>query len=316
VYAEDPANDFRPAPGKAIHVSWPQAARVEAGIVDGGEVTPYYDPMVAKLITQGRTRAEARVAMLVALRSTAVLGLTTNLGFLQHIMNDPNIVQGSYHTQYLDQAQFKPQDATAAAVACACAATLALERMRQPRWPWSACHAVGSFDRASLVPEAPMGELWFWAGHDLHKGAFAQCDESGTEVFVGEARFCVQIDAVEGSVLHGKLGDTSWHATRASAAIELMLDGTRYNLQAYADRNPAQFSIGTSALSPMPGVVVSLPVKLRQTVSEGQVLAVVEAMKMENKVTAAFAGTVTAINCRLNETVNAGDLLVTVEPVE
>jgi biotin carboxyl carrier protein len=66
----------------------------------------------------------------------------------------------------------------------------------------------------------------------------------------------------------------------------------------------------------MPGVVVSLPVKLRQTVSEGQVLAVVEAMKMENKVTAAFAGTVTAINCRLNETVNAGDLLVTVEPVE
>ena len=57
VYAEDPANDFRPAPGKAIHVSWPQAARVEAGIVDGGEVTPYYDPMVAKLITQGQTRS-------------------------------------------------------------------------------------------------------------------------------------------------------------------------------------------------------------------------------------------------------------------
>ena len=161
-----------------------------------------------------------------------------------------------------------------------------------------------------------MGELWFWAGHDLHKGAIAQCDDSSTEIFVGEARFCVQIDAVEGSLLHGKLGDTSWHATRASAAIELMLDGTRYSLQAYADRNPAQFSIGASALSPMPGVVVSLPVKLKQTVSEGQVLAIVEAMKMENKVTAAFAGTVTAINCRLNETVNAGDLLVTVEPVE
>ncbi|HEY5292641.1 MAG TPA: biotin carboxylase N-terminal domain-containing protein [Burkholderiales bacterium] len=316
VYAEDPSNDFRPAPGKAIHVSWPQAARVEAGIADGGEVTPYYDPMVAKLITLGQTRAEARAAMVAALRSTAVLGLTTNLGFLQHIMNDPNIVQGSYHTQSLDQARFKPKDATAAAVACACAATLALERMRQPRWPWSACHAVGVFDRTNLVPEAPMGELWFWAGHDLHKGAFGNCDASSTEVFVGEQRFCVQIDAQEGSVLHGKLGDTSWHATRASAAIELMLDGTRYSLQAYADRNPAQFSIGASALSPMPGVVVSLPVKLRQTVSEGEVLAVVEAMKMENKVTAAFAGTVTAINCRLNETVSAGDLLVTVEPAE
>jgi acetyl/propionyl-CoA carboxylase alpha subunit len=316
VYAEDPANDFRPAPGKAIHVSWPQAARVEAGIVGGGEVTPHYDPMVAKLITWGQTRAEARAAMLAALRSTAVLGLTTNLGFLQHIMNDPNIAQGSYHTQYLDQAPFKPRDATAAALACACAATLAVERMRQPRWPWSACHALGSFDRVNLVPEAPMGELWFWVGHDLHKGAFGRCDDGGIEVFVGKERFFVRIDAVEGGVLHGTLGDTSWHATRASAAIELMLDGTRYSLQAYADRNPAQFSIGASALSPMPGVVVSLPVKLGQAVSEGDVLAIVEAMKMENKVTAAFAGTVTAINCRLNESVNAGDLLVTVEPSE
>ncbi|MGP1676471.1 MAG: acetyl/propionyl/methylcrotonyl-CoA carboxylase subunit alpha [Burkholderiales bacterium] len=316
VYAEDPANDFRPAPGRAIHVAWPQAARIEAGIAGGDEVTPYYDPLVAKLITQGQTRAEARAAMLAALRSTAVLGLTTNLGFLQHIMNDPNIARGTYHTQYLDAAPFKPQDATAEAIACACAATLAVERMRQPRWPWSACHPLGVFDRTWLVHDAPLGELWFWVGHELRKGAIRHWDESSTEVFVAEQRFCVQIDAAQGSVLHGKLGDISWHAARASNSIELTLDGTRYSLPAYADRNPAQFSIGASALSPMPGVVVSLPAKLGQTVSEGEVLAIVEAMKMENKVTAAFAGTVTAINCRLNQAVNAGDLLVTVEPAE
>ena len=81
-------------------------------------------------------------------------------------------------------------------------------------------HAVGVFDRANLVPAAPMGELWFWVGHDLHKGAFGHCDESGTEVFVGKERFCVEIDAAEGSILHGKLGDMRWHATRASAAVE------------------------------------------------------------------------------------------------
>jgi propionyl-CoA carboxylase alpha chain/3-methylcrotonyl-CoA carboxylase alpha subunit len=314
VYAEDPENDFRPAPGRAMRISWPPAARVEAGIVEGGEVTPYYDPMVAKLITHGPTRAEARVAMLAALRSTAVLGLTTNLGFLQHIMSDPRIVRGSYHTQYLDEAQFKTADATSAAIACACTATLAAERTRQPRWPWSAGDAVGVFDRANLIPEAPLGELWFWVGHDARKGALGRCDQSGTEVFVGQERFCVQIDAAHGNVLNGTLNGMSWHAARTSAALELMLDGRRYSLQAYADRNPAQFSIGASALSPMPGVVVSLPAQLGQTVAEGDVLAIVEAMKMENTVTAAFAGTVTAINCRLNESVNAGDLLVTVEP--
>ena len=316
VYAEDPANDFRPAPGKAIHVSWPQAARIEAGIVEGGEVTPYYDPMVAKIITEGRTRTDARAAMLAALRSTAILGLTTNLGFLQQVLDDPSIVQGSYHTQSLDDARFKARDATAGAIACACAATLAVERMRQPRWPWSACHTVGVLDRTDLTLGAPNGELWFWVGHNLHRGAFGRFDESGAEIFIGEERFCVRIHAVEGSVVHGTLGDMRWHATRVSTAIELMLNGTRYSMQAYADRNPSQFSIGASALSPMPGVVVSLPVKLGQTVSEGDILAIVEAMKMENKVAAAFAGTVTAINCRLNETVNAGDLLVTVEPFE
>jgi biotin carboxyl carrier protein len=175
---------------------------------------------------------------------------------------------------------------------------------------------VGVFDRASLIPEAPMGELWFWIGGDLHKGTLGHCDEGSAEIFVGEKRFCVQINTVDGSVLHGRLGNLTWHATRASAAIELMLDGTRHSLQAYADRNLAQFSSGTSALSPMPGIIVSLPTELGQTVAAGDVLAVVEAMKMENSVTAAFPGTITAINCRLNEYVNAGDLLVTVEPFE
>ena len=316
IYAEDPANDFRPAPGKAMHISWPEAARVEAGIVAGGEVSAHYDPMVAKLITHGETRADARTAMLAALRSTALLGLTTNLGFLQQLMNDPHVVQGSYHTQYLDEVPFKPRDATAAAIACACAATLAAERMRQPRWPWSAGHSAGVFDRDKLVPAAPLGELWFWVGHETLKGAFGQCDDSGIEVFVNEERFFVEVDAAGGKVLHGKLGPIGWHATRASTAIELMLDGARYSVQTYADRNPAQFSIGASALAPMPGVVVSLPTSVGQAVAEGDVLAIVEAMKMENRVTAAFAGTVTAINCRLHETVNAGDLLVTVEPSE
>ncbi len=316
VYAEDPANEFRPAPGKAIHISWPRETRIDAGIASGGEVTPFYDPMVAKLITRGETRAEAHAAMTAALRSTAVLGLTTNLGFLHCIMHDANIVQGSYHTQYLDDVQYRPADATAAAIACACAATLATERMRQPRWPWSPGHPVGVLDRGKLIAEAPMGELWFWVGHEAVKGAFGLCDESTAEVWVQGERFLVRLDAVDGDVLHGKLGDISWHATRASSAIELMLDGMRYSLQAYADRNPAQFSIGASALSPMPGIVVSLPVKLGQKVAAGDVLAVVEAMKMENAVTAAFAGTITAINCRLNETINAGDLLITVEPAE
>jgi len=315
VYAEDPANDFRPSPGKALHVEWPALARVERGLASGGEVTPHYDPMVAKLITCEATRPEALASMKKALRSTVVLGLTTNLGFLGSIMSDSNVEQGTYHTQYLDEVQFKPKDLMDAAIACACAATLATERLRTPRWPWSAGHPVGVVDRAGLVAEAPLGALWFWVGQEARQAALGRNDESTADVFVRGERYPVQIDSVDdGQVWHGKLGALSWHGVRASAAFELILDGVRHSVQAYADKNPAQFSVAASGLAPMPGIVVALPVSLGQQVVEGDVLAIVEAMKMENAVLAAFAGTVTAINCRLRESVDAGDQLVTVEP--
>jgi len=315
VYAEDPANDFRPAPGTALHVDWPALARVEPGLASGGEVSPYYDPMVGKLITHGASRAEALANMRTALRSTVVLGLTTNLGFLDAIMGDSNVELGTYHTQYLDEMEFKTKNLTDAAIACACAATLATEQLRTPRWPWSAGHAVGVADRPSLVAEAALGALWFWAGHETRQAALGRSDAGTAEVFVAGERYAVRIDSIEDErVWHGSLGALSWHGVRASGAFELILDGVRHSIQAYADKNPAQFSVAGSGLAPMPGIVVALPVSLGQEVVEGEVLAVVEAMKMENAVAAAFAGTVTAINCRLRESVNAGDQLVTVEP--
>jgi len=312
VCAEDPANEFRPAPGRAMHVAWPPGVRVDSGIAEGVEISPHYDPMVAKLIAVGRDRDEARETMRAALRSTAVLGLTTNLGFLQGLMEDPNVVQVRHHTRYLDSARFAAQGSVQSAVACVCAATLAAQR--EPRWPWSAGDPVGVFDRARLVPHAALGMLWFWADRELHAAALAGRDGARTEVSVGDQRFVVEIDEHRGAALCGNLGPLRWHAMRGPDAWELMLGGTRYRLQAYADRNPAQFSTGGSALSPMPGVVVALPVTVGQKVSEGDVLAIVEAMKMENRVSAPFDGTVTALNCRLGETVDAGDLLVTVEP--
>lgn len=318
VYAEDPANAFRPAPGKALHVAWPQGVRIEAGIESGGEVSSFYDPMIAKIIAHAEDRAGALENLLAAIRSTAILGLTTNLGFLEQLMSDPNVAQGSFHTCYLDEklAHYNLANNPAAAVACACAAVLDAERAAAPRWPWSPCHPVGVLDRACLVPAAPLGELRFWIGDDLHKGGLAGWTGRSAKIEVGNENFSVEIDAEEDGIRHGTLGGRIWHAARARNGFELSLGGTRYTLEAYADRDPAQFSIGASALAPMPGIVVALPVTVGQSVRAGDVLAVVEAMKMENKVTAAFDGKVTAINCSLNGTVSAGHLLVTVEPAE
>ena len=316
LYAEDPANDFRPAPGKAVHVAWPADTRVESGIESGGEVTAFYDPMVAKLVTHGADREQARAAMLRALRTTVVLGLTTNLGFLDAILSHPSVATGAVHTQFLDEEAFEMPHDTDGALACACAVTFAAQLAgSRPRWPWSPVRGSGPFDRAHLVSDAPLGELWFWIGAKAHKGALVRSDGAAVDVLVQGRRYEVRAETGDGGVWHGTLGSLSWHAVRTPAGIELALGGVRHTLQPYADRNPAQFSVGASGLAPMPGIVVSLPVEVGQEVAEGEVLAVVEAMKMENAVTAAFAGKVTAIHSRIKDPVNAGDQLVTVEPL-
>lgn len=310
VYAEDPTHDFRPAPGKALHVSWPTGVRVDAGIETGGEVTSFYDPMIAKLVAHGSDRADALKRLHAAVCSTAVLGLTTNLGFLDELLRDPNVGEAAVHTHYLDQ---RPPSRSAPEGACAIAAALSLAAPA-PAWPWSACHPVGTLDRGSLVHKAPLGTLWFWIGHDLIEASLAGwCAGKATVTVAGEL-FDVHIQGTEDGVHHGTLGEAAWRAVSACGCIELSLGGTRHRIEPYGERSAAQLTGAGSALSPMPGVVVALPVGIGDAVREGDVLAVVEAMKMENQVTATFDGTVTRINCCLNETVAAGHLLVTVEP--
>jgi acetyl/propionyl-CoA carboxylase alpha subunit len=318
IYAEDPGDDFRPAPGRVLHLAWPQHLRVEAGIEDKGEVSAFYDPMIGKLIAHAGSRGEALEQMSAGLKSTVVLGLTTNLGFLQQVVSDPKIVRGPVHTAYLDEnlARYNAAHDAAAAVACACAAAIETERASMPRWPWSVCHPVGALDRASLAPGATLGSLRFWIGRELYAGRISVWSEGAGIIAVGGEEFSVQVDPGKRGPQSGKIGERHWHAARGRSGIELSVGGTRFALEPYGERNPAQFSIGASALSPMPGIVVALPAAIGQSVRAGDVLAVVEAMKMENRVAAAFDGRVTAINCSLNQSVNAGDLLVTVEPAD
>ena len=103
VYAEDPANHFLPSIGEIVWYERPSGPgiRVDDGIETGSQVTPYYDPMLAKVITWGRDRAEAVAKMKRALADTAVLGVTTNIPYLLAILEEPHFVAGDVSTNYL-----------------------------------------------------------------------------------------------------------------------------------------------------------------------------------------------------------------------
>jgi acetyl-CoA carboxylase biotin carboxylase subunit/3-methylcrotonyl-CoA carboxylase alpha subunit len=107
LYAENPAKSFFPSPGKVETLRWPSGARVEAGIQAGDTVTPHYDPLVAKLITSGPTREEARVKMAQALAETEVGPLITNLGFLRTLIDGEPFRSGEYDTTTVESSQVR-----------------------------------------------------------------------------------------------------------------------------------------------------------------------------------------------------------------
>ncbi|PLC51542.1 carbamoyl-phosphate synthase subunit L [Pollutimonas subterranea] len=312
LYAEDPAEGFRPAPGRVARVEWPKDARVEAGIAAGDSVPAFYDPMVAKLVVRGENRVQALAHMHEALKSTVLLGLTTNLGFLTRVLEDPKVHSGQIHTQYLDDSKelHKPDSNIAAAVACA--ASL-FSVSGESYSSWTASGKEGVLDRESLSTVAPLGTLSFWAGDRLIRANLSGLQDGQLSLCVDGEAFEVSVSSSGNEVIRGSINGRPWAACDTGTAIELQVSGSRYTVQRARSRRPGEVKAAGAAVAPMPGIVAALPVEIGNVVAEGDVLAVVEAMKMENQVLASAAGLVTAIHYSVGANVNVGDLLVEVD---
>jgi urea carboxylase len=108
VYAEDPARDFRPSSGVLTKVSWPKDTRIETWVESGSEVSPYYDPMIAKIIVKGRDRGEALEKLKAALADTTLAGIETNLGYLAKLASSSVVAAGKVTTATLATVTFTP----------------------------------------------------------------------------------------------------------------------------------------------------------------------------------------------------------------
>jgi urea carboxylase len=109
VYAEDPARQFRPSSGLVTQARFQANARVETWIADGTHVTPLYDPLLAKIITVGETRADAIRKLRAALDATAISGIETNLEYLKNLIADPLFATGAMTTRALESFGFAPR---------------------------------------------------------------------------------------------------------------------------------------------------------------------------------------------------------------
>jgi len=311
IYAEDPLTGFLPSMGTIRRLDVPDGpgVRNDLGVTQGSQVTPFYDPMLAKLIVYGESRAQAMERMQSALENYHVTGVTTNLEFLRWLMRQTAFVVGTAGTQFLDDTWQEslsdpvPDDAVIAAVL---ADTIN-----------SAPHTVDVWKRHGSWRTAGMDRILMYVC--AHERFRVRVSISGEQ-----ARLAWNdVHAVEITVLPSEGDEVQWRVQseihrarvhRHPEGLAVSLPGSRFVLQPAIERNHSASAAGAasagSLMAPMPGTILRVDVNPGQTVSRLQPLVIMEAMKMEHVVQAPFDGTVQEVLVQAGEVVPAATLLI------
>ncbi|MDB5423855.1 MAG: bccA [Phenylobacterium sp.] len=287
LYAENTAGgQFLPSIGTLEHFRLPPTVRVDAGVEEGGEVTPFYDPMIAKLIAHAPTREAALAELAEACDGVEVFPVKTNAGFLARCLEAPAFIAGDLDTGFiernLDELTAQAEPSPAALSAAATAALIADESGLTEAAP-SPWRELAGF-RLNAPPE--MSVRLFHHG----KPVMALASETATPRSV--------LLTEDGDIVVFEAGDAftfAFHPPGADA-IDAASDG--------------------QIRSPMPGKVTQLSVKPGDVVVKGQALVTLEAMKMEHALAAPFDGTVEALSVALGDQVSEGATLIKLTPAE
>jgi 3-methylcrotonyl-CoA carboxylase alpha subunit/acetyl-CoA/propionyl-CoA carboxylase biotin carboxyl carrier protein len=309
VYAEDADAGFLPQAGRAEVVRWPERARVDAALESGQDVGTSYDPMLAKLIVSGPTREAARRAMIDALDDSAIVGLTTNLGFLRRLVASDAYRNAAIDTAWLDRSPDALPHETPDLALVAAGWVLAGGKTAAPLTadPFGA----GDGWRLGGQPAPVVLEI-------EHRGEpiLLHVDRAAGQVSEGERSWRVHQVAQDGERLRldvdGVLSEVT-AVPSVAGGVTLVVHG---ETMIFAPRDttataPQAISDGT-VTAPMPGTVRDVSATVGAKVQAGDVLGVMEAMKMELSLRAPFDGVVTDVDAVIGEQVPLGRRLFTV----
>jgi acetyl-CoA/propionyl-CoA carboxylase biotin carboxyl carrier protein len=291
IYSEDPANDFLPSAGRIVHLHEATGVRVDSSLVQGGTVSANYDPMLAKVIAHGATRADAIQALDRALADTVILGVTTNIEFLRALLARDDVAAGQLDTGLIERALAEIEFAAPTPAVLAAAALSIHSEFWLPGSPWKQPSGW------RLGPHRPARYRLECAG-EVHEVLVAgppsaaqvtingdttpaRLTSTGIEWGAVSIRLAIEVD--DATVWIAQVG-TSWSLTSQSRAESLAAH--RATLARVAG------VVDPELRSPMPGTVVAVAVANGDTVTAGQTVLTIEAMKMEHPVVATLDGVV------------------------
>ncbi|APZ51676.1 acetyl-CoA carboxylase biotin carboxylase subunit [Salipiger abyssi] len=328
LYAEDPYRNFLPSIGRLTRYRPPAEGKLgeglvrnDTGVYEGGEISMYYDPMIAKLCTWGHTRAEAIETMRNALDSFEVEGIGHNLPFVAAVMDHERFITGNISTAFI--AEEYPEGFEGV--------TLSEDKLRDIAAAAAAMNRVAEIRRARISGtldnhERKVGDEWNIALQGQEFAVSIAADKQGATVrFADGAEIRVDGDwtpgqslahmTVNGAPLVLKVGKISGGFRIRSRGADLKVHVRSPRQAELARLMPEKLPPDTSKmlLCPMPGLIVKMNVAEGDEVQEGQALCTVEAMKMENILRAERKGTVKKINAGPGDSLAVDDVIMEFE---
>ena len=311
IYAEDPYRGFLPSTGRLTRLVPPEGpgVRVDTGVVEGSEISRFYDPMIAKLITHGPTRAAAIKAQAAALDAYLVRGVGNNVDFLGALMRHPRFTEGEQVTtafiaeEYPDGFHGSPVDDATRRVLIAVAAVVHAARVEREQLIDGQLNGQG----------AQFGTGWVVQMAGADHAVTIDSDGQGVAVTIGEGEHRLLSEWRPGEPLfEGRLDrhafvvavdprPVGYRLSTAGAAHEVRVLSPRAAALARHMIPKVAPDLSRFLLCPMPGLVVKLDVKPGDKVEAGQPLATVEAMKMENILRAEKSATVKEVRVKAGE---------------
>ncbi|USD23339.1 acetyl/propionyl/methylcrotonyl-CoA carboxylase subunit alpha [Microbulbifer sp. VAAC004] len=320
LYAEDPEQQFLPQAGKVLHWKAPkgQGIRIDHALKSGCEITPFYDPMLGKLIAWGQDREEARRKLTQSLSQLEFIGPKNNIHFLQKILAESQFIAGDADTSFLDQNSTLTSVESVPAVVAAQAALLNHLHQANPQDRRS-----GRSDWRSGDNSVPTNYRLEISGQTLNCELLVLVDHS-YQISVGEQQFLIQWVHFKKSqkesglysaelLLDGVSQKRLFQANQSN--LHLLLDGRQFHFVDITHA-PAKssFNEGSGRITaPMDGCLVQVLVEPNQSVQRGDTIALMEAMKMEHALRADRDGTVIKLGACEGDQVRGGQLLVQIE---
>ena len=275
LYAEDPASGFLPSIGKLECLFFPAGVRIDTGVREGDTVTPFYDPMIAKLIAHAPTRTEAAKQLAAALERLEIAGVKTNNAFLIRALTQPDFLAGQIDTGFIERHKAALLPATGA----------------PPE------HILSAAAQLLVGQGGNGGDPW-----DAHDGfRLGGSRPPVVEFLVGGKRRLVEAAPSLLTMLR-----------LASGEVAVIEKGETFLVQPFDPFEAAEAAGSPTdrVVTPMPGKIVQLLVREGEKVAKGQPLAVLEAMKMEHTLAAPAAATVEAIAVAVGDQVGDGTIVV------